>query len=146
MKHTIYCFLIALLIFGSCAKKENKSFQGTWQLVQMQMIEREKVTNYFSDRYKISQIKMWSGDHFMFVGKYQVDTNVVYRYGTGTYTIDGNIYVEDIDYHFDKSYEGRKNKIWLEVSHDTLLHIFPVDDTGRPMQARHYVERYIRLN
>lgn len=146
MKQTVFCLLISLLIFGSCTKKPNKDFQGTWKMVQMQMIEREKVTNYFSDRYKISQIKMWAGNHFMFVGKYQVDTSVIYRYGTGTYTLDGNIYVEDIDYHFDKSYEGRKNKIWLEVRNDTLLHIFPVDDTGKPMQARHYVERYVRLD
>ncbi|HOO99384.1 MAG TPA: hypothetical protein PLV06_07480 [Bacteroidales bacterium] len=146
MKKAGLTLLITLLIFGSCTTGKKDSFQGTWQMIQMQKVEREKVTNYFSQNYRISQIKMWSGNHFMFVGKYQVDTTVVYRYGTGTYTINGNIYVEDIDYHFDKSYEGRKNKIWLEVRNDTLLHIFPVDDTGRPIQARHYIERYIRMN
>ena len=115
-------------------------------MVQMQMVERGKVTNYFSDRYNVSQIKMWSGNHFSFVGKYRVDTTTTYRFGVGTYTIDGNLYVEDILYHFDAAYEGQKNKIWLEVRNDTLLHIFPVDDIGKPNQARHYIEKYIRLD
>ncbi len=124
---------------------EKKSFQGAWQMVQMQRIDGAKVTNYFSDRYNVSQIKIWSGGHFIFVGKYEVDTTVSYRYGVGTYNLQGNIYEEDILYHFDKAYEGRKNKIWLEIRNDTLLHIFPVDNSGKPDQRTHWIEKYVRL-
>jgi len=133
-------------MISACNKKPGNYPEGTWQMIQMQMNERGKITNYFSDRYKVSQIKMWAGNHFMFVGKYQVDTTSSYRYGTGTFTLDGNIYEETIDYHFDQAYEGNKNKIWLEIRNDTLLHIFPVDNTGKPNQARHWIEKYIRLN
>lgn len=114
-------------------------------MFQMQMVEGNNVTNYFSDRYKVSQTKMWSENRFIFVGKYEVDTLTTYRYGVGTYTLNGNIYVEDILYHFDESYEGRKNQIWLEYRNDTLLHIFPVDDLGKPNPVRHWVEKYVRV-
>ena len=145
MKKVIFSGLVILLITGSCSNKDRNSFQGAWQMVQMQRVDGRKVTNYFSDRYNVSQIKMWSGNHFMFVGKYEVDTITSYRYGIGTYTINGNVYVEDILYHFDETYEGRKNKIWLEVRLDTLLHIFPVDDAGKPSQDTHWIEKYVRL-
>jgi hypothetical protein len=133
------------LILSACGKSPKNYPEGTWKMVQMQMIEKGKKTNYFSDRYKVSQIKMWSGKHFMFVGKYEVDTTSSYRYGVGTFTLDGNIYEETIMYHFDQAYEGNKNKIWLEIRNDTLIHIFPVDNSGKPDQNRHWCERYIRL-
>lgn len=145
MKQIIPAGVIIMLILTACNQKPNNYPEGTWKMIQMQMNERGKITNYFSEHYKVSQIKMWSGNHFMFVGKYEVDTAASYRYGVGTFTLDGNMYEETILYHFDKSYEGNRNKIWLEIKNDTLLHIFPVDDTGRPLQNRHWVERYIRL-
>ncbi|HUV00147.1 MAG TPA: hypothetical protein VMW32_04200 [Bacteroidales bacterium] len=140
-----YCGLILLLTIGGCGKKESKSFQGAWQMVQMQRIDGGKITNYFSDRYTVNQIKMWSEGHFIFVGKYRVDTITSYRYGVGTFTLNGNLYEEDILYHFDEAYEGRKNKIWLEIRNDTLLHLFPVDNSGKPDPKTHWIEKYIRL-
>jgi hypothetical protein len=145
MKKIVFFGLIIFLVIGGCGNKDRESFQGTWQMVQMQRDDRGKVTNYFSEHYTVNQIKMWSGNYFIFVGKYEVDTTTSYRYGVGTYTIDGNLYEEDILYHFDEAYEGQKNKIWLEVRNDTLLHIFPVDDTGQPSQTTHWIEKYIRL-
>lgn len=145
MKKVIVFGLIFWLMITACDKQENKYLQGAWKMVQMQMIDRGKVTNYFSDRYTVSQTKMWSENHFIFVGKYKVDTVINYRYGAGTYTLKGNLYTEDISYHFVESYEGQKNKIWVELRNDTLLHIFPVDDTGKPSQARHWIEKYVRL-
>jgi hypothetical protein len=146
MKTIVLLSLVITLMIGSCTDNERKSLQGTWQMVQMQRVDGTKVTNYFSERYKVSQIKMWSGNHFMFVGKYEVDTTLNYRYGVGTYTLNGNLYEEDILYHFSKSYEGHKNKIWLEIRNDTLFHAFPVDDTGKPTQTTHWIEKYVRLN
>lgn len=146
MKKIIFLSLIIALIIGSCADSTTKSLQGSWQMVQMQRMDGKKVTNYFSERYKISQIKMWSENHFMFVGKYEVDTTVVYRYGVGSFTLNGNIYVEDILYHFAKDYEGQKNKIRLEIRNDTLLHVFPVNDAGQPSQATYWIEKYVRLD
>ncbi len=114
-------------------------------MVQMQRIEKGKVTNYFSDRYSIYQIKMWSEKYFTFVGKYMVDTTVTYRFGTGTYTLKGNMYEEDIMYHFSEDYEGQKNKMLLKFRNDTLIHTFPVDDNGVPDQRSYYIEKYVKL-
>ena len=145
MKKLLILALIISLIIGSCAKKEGKFLHGAWQMVQLQRIDKGKVTNYFSSRYSIDQIKMWSDSYFSFVGKYTVDTIISYRYGTGTYTLNGNRYVESILYHFDNSYEGQTNKMILELRNDTLLHVFPVDENGIPNQNTYYREKYIRL-
>ncbi len=142
----ILCFgLIIWLIASACSRQKNDPLLGAWKMIQMQQVEGKKITNYFSDRYNVSQTKMWSEGHFIFVGKYEVDTTVTYRYGTGTYTLNGNIYEETIKYHFVESYEGQKNKIWLEIRNDTLLHIFPINDLGQPNQTRHWIEKYVRL-
>jgi hypothetical protein len=145
MKKVIFLCLILSFTIGSCSKQENKFLLGAWQMVQMQRIDKGKVTNYFSDRYSIYQIKMWSEKHFTFVGKYKVDTTITYRFGTGTYVLDGNRYEEDILYHFDASYEGQRNKMLLEFRNDTLRHIFPVDDKGQPDERTYYIEKYVRL-
>jgi len=145
MKKVVFLALIIWLVIAACGKQGTGIPQGTWKMVQMQMIEGGRVTNYFSDRYTVSQIKMWSDNHFMFVGKYKVDTVTTYRYGVGTFTLNGNLYEENILYHFNESYEGQKNKIWLQIRNDTLLHIFPVNDNGQPNQTRHWVEKYVRL-
>jgi len=146
MKKVLLMGVVIALIISACGKKPGNNPEGTWKMVQMQMNEKGKITNYFSQRYKVSQIKMWSGNHFSFVGKYEVDTTSSYRFGVGTFTLDGNIYEETILYHFDKAYEGNKNKIWLEIRNDTLLHVFPVDNAGKPNPTRHWIEKYIRLN
>jgi hypothetical protein len=145
MKKNIITGLIIFLIFSSCGKQENKFLQGTWVMVQMQRIEGRKVTNYFSDRYSIDQIKMWSGRHFSFVGRYRVDTTTSYRFGTGTFRLEGNRYEEDILYHFDPAYEGITNKMLLDFSNDTLRHVFPVDENGNPDERSYYIEKYVRL-
>jgi len=144
MKRLIPFSLIILLAAVSCTRQGNLSPLGGGQMIQMQLVDNGKVTNYFSDRYVVNQTKIWDDNHFVFVGKYQVDTATTYRYGVGTWTLKGNIYEENIKYHFDKAYEGTKNKIWLEIKKDTLLHIFPVNDAGVP-NKKHWVERYVRL-
>lgn len=146
MKKIILSGLVIPLIISACGKKTDNYPEGTWKMIQMQMIDRGKITNYFSDRYKVNQIKMWTGNHFSFVGKYEVDTTSSYRFGVGTFTLDGNIYEETILYHFNQAYEGNKNKIWLEIRNDTLLHIFPVDNTGKPDPNKHWIEKYVRLD
>jgi hypothetical protein len=145
MKKVIFLGLIIWLIIAACGKQNTRFLQGAWQMVQMQRIDAGKVTNYFSAHYSVSQTKMWSENRFIFVGKYVVDTTITYRYGVGTYTLNGNLYTEDILYHFVKSYEGMTNRIWLELRGDTLLHIFPVDERGKPDPARHWVEKYVRI-
>jgi hypothetical protein len=131
MKNLIPLSLIILLAV-SCNRQHVHDPKGGWQMIQMQMVDNGKVTNYFSDRYIVNQTKIWD------------DTATTYRYGVGTWTLNGNIYEETIRYHFDKSYEGTKNKIWLEFRQDTMLHIFPVNDAGVP-NNKHWVEKYVRL-
>jgi hypothetical protein len=145
MKRLLLLGLITGLILSACSRLSNKDLQGAWKMVQMQRVDAGKITNYFSEHYKVNQTKMWSENTFMFVGKYEVDTATYYRFGVGTYTLNGNIYTEDIKYHFVESYEGQKNRIWLELRNDTLVHIFPVDENGVPGKPQHWIEKYVRV-
>jgi len=145
MKKVFFLTLFIWMTATACNKQEINVPKGAWKMVRMEMVEGKKVTDYFSDRYRISQTKIWSGNNFIFVGKYQVDTLTSYRYGVGTWTLNGNMYEENIQYHFDPAYEGKKNMIWLEIKNDTLLHIFPVNDLGEANKPRHYVEKYVRV-
>lgn len=145
MKKVIFLGMIISFVFSGCASKETKYPEGAWQMVQMQRIDNGRTTNYFSERYYIYQIKMWSDNYFSFIGKYMVDTVLSDRYGTGTYSLDGNRYQEDILYHFNKPSEGQKVKMLLELNNDTLCQIFPVDENDKPIASRYYIEKYVRL-
>ncbi|MCE5346209.1 MAG: hypothetical protein LLG13_07985 [Bacteroidales bacterium] len=145
MKRVILLGIFIALVTASCAKKENNNPKGAWQMVAMQRIDNGKATNYFSDRYHIYQIKMWSDKYFSFIGTYKVDTVIVDRYGAGTYSLEGNRYQEDVMYHFDKAYKGQKVNMLLEIRNDTLCQIFPIDESGNPIKKQYYIEKYMRL-
>jgi len=145
MKKAIFFILIISLIIISCAKQKGEFLLDGWKMVKMERIDEGKVTNYLSDRYTIDFYKMWSETQFMFVGKYKVDTTITYRYGTGTYTLEGTRYEENILYHYDKSYEGAKIKMLLEYKNDTLFQIWPVNENGQPNEISYYIEKYVRL-
>jgi hypothetical protein len=146
MKKYFFSGLLICFLVAGCAKISRNDLLGAWKMVQMQRVDAGRLTNYFSENYTVNQTKMWSESTFMFVGKYEIDTATSYRFGVGTYTLNGNIYVEDIKYHFEESYEGNTNRIWLDIRKDTLWHIFPVDERGNPDQTRHWIEKYVRVH
>lgn len=66
------------------------------------------------------------------------------NYGGGTYTINGNQYVETIKYHFTKDYVGKILKMSLELQNDTLIQNYHlVDSAGRQIENKSSIEKYI---
>jgi hypothetical protein len=60
-----------------------------------------------------SNIKMWSRNHFLFVGQFRSDASISPNYGWVTYKLDGNRYEEIALYHVRPWYVGDTVKILL---------------------------------
>jgi hypothetical protein len=87
---------------------------------------------------------MFSKDYFTFVGHLALDTMTQENYGGGTYTLDGEKYVEDVIYHSGKSYIGTKVRILMEIRHDTLIQRWPVDENWK-LAEKYSTEKYVRV-
>ena len=153
MKKVIYILALFILSFSitfiiaSCNQQQVKPNEGAWNLVDWQVIAGDTVAEKFED-FTGSQIKMWSGDHFIFVGRYKKINDTTYSdtYGGGTYTLDGNHYVETVLYHDAHEWINSKPKMLLEVKGDSLIQTFPVDTNWQINKSNYVVvEKYIRL-
>jgi len=93
-----------------------------------------------------SDIKMWTENHFLTVGRFQMDTTFIDNGVGGTYTLDGNQYEETILYMPGQNGTGQKIKMLLELRNDTLIQTWPVDENGQIDKTNYSVEKYIRLD
>jgi hypothetical protein len=135
------------LIIGSCTQQKSSQIEGTWQFVSAKGMAGDTVKIQFpSTALTGSDIKMWSKNHFVFVGRFKRDTTFSNNYGGGTYKLDGNRYEESILYHTNTSAVGNKVKMLLEIRNDTLIQTYPVDDNGQIKKSGYYVEKYIKLD
>jgi hypothetical protein len=50
---------------------------------------------------------------------------------SGSYTLDGNKYEEQVLWHYNPAYVGNKLKMLMELKNDTLIQTFPVDENGK---------------
>jgi len=121
MKKVFFFGLIISLMILSCAKQESKFPQGTWEKVQTLRVVDGNAEVRFPVTYTGFQIKMWTETNWMFIQRYYRDTITTIDYGTGTYTLDGNQYEEDILYLGNEIYDGTINKnMTMELKNDTL--------------------------
>ncbi len=127
MKLTALLFLAALL--ASCnGQKEfktetNQSIVGTWQLISVKTISGYDTTlTYYNDGVK--GIKMMNESHFSFFqhdlnqGK---DSTALYISGGGSYSYDGQTYIENLEYCNFRGYDNQSFSFKLEVNTDTLI-------------------------
>jgi hypothetical protein len=143
--NVIFLFLFAMFLAG-CSEKEESPLEGTWQMVYLQSISADTLVYEFPGNMTGSQIKMWSDEHFVFVGRYTMDTLTQDSYGGGTYTLEGNMYEENIIYHAGEDYVGQTIKMLVEISNDSLTQTYPVDDEGKVDESNCSVEKYVRLD
>jgi hypothetical protein len=89
---------------------------------------------------------MWSKDHFIFTGRFRLDTTTQDNYGGGTYTMKDSIYKENIIYHMEPDYIGQEMRIGLEIRNDTLIHTYPLAEIGEIDESNYFIEKYVRLD
>jgi hypothetical protein len=146
MKASIFLFSLVLFIIGSCAQPEKAAIEGSWQLVYGKWMQGDSLMGEFPGKFTVSDIKMWSKGHVLFVGWFKSDTTVMDSYGGGTYKLDGNQYEETLQFHVWKSAVGNTVKMLVEIKNDTLIQTWPVGDNGQIDKNNFSQEKYIRLD
>jgi hypothetical protein len=145
MKTILLCCLMITLGFCSCSQKKSLNIEGAWKLVQLQSVKGNFAVIDFPGKNDMDIIKIWSGNHFMSVGRVKTDTTVWDLYGSGTYKLEGNRYEENVKVLFYKEWEGKTIKMLLEMKNDTLIQTYPVDDNGRMEKNGSAIEKYVRI-
>jgi hypothetical protein len=140
MKKLIFLGLIIFVTLGSYAQGKKYPLEGTWKLVAFD----KNADTTLQVMIKNGQIKTFSKKYFTFVGHFQDDTSTYESYGAGTYTLNGDRYVETIIYHNIKTLIGTKFKAFDIIRNDTLFHSKPVDDNWK-LEKGYDTEKYVRL-
>ena len=144
MKTTLFLFLFIPLFFVSCNQQKSAQHEGAWKLVYSKSISADTVDYLFPGKMTGSDMKIWTKNHFIFVGKLKLDTTVTDSYGGGTYKLEGNRYEENILYHCFPNFVGNKVNMLLEVKNDTLFQTWPVKEDGTIDKSNYIIEKYIR--
>ena len=140
----LFCLVIAISICA-CNQKKSLSIDGAWKMVYFSTINGDKTVIDFPGKTKMDIIKIWSGNRFMSVGQSKVDTTLSDSYGSGTYTLAGNKYEEDVKILMYKPWEGKKIKMLLDLKNDTLIQTYPVDDNGKMDKDWAWIEKYVSI-
>jgi len=140
-KLTLILVVFCLMAFEPPVKK----LQGAWKLVSYKGVNAGVVTHTVNSEKDGEQLKIWSKNHFLFVGKFYYNEEWMNNFGSGTYTLDGNHYTEEIMVHAGGSdYEGTTAKLLIYFSGDTLIQINPVKDDWTYDKNNYRMEKYVR--
>ena len=143
----IFGLMISFLIF-SCSpnEKQHRKIDGAWSLVYYKTVAKDTVVGRYVGKDVIgSQVKVWSQNHFVFVGRFKVGTKEMDNYGGGTYTLQGSQYIETILYHKNHQWVGTQPKMLIEIKKDTLYQTWPVNDMWQIDKSNYTIEKYVRL-
>lgn len=133
------------LLLGS-TPQQGSSIEGAWKLVHATVVRNGALAGEFPESWSGNDMKMWSHGHFTFVGRMKSDTTYTDYYGGGKYTLQGNRYQEEIEFHMVPGLIGTTAKMLLEVRSDTLIQTWPVKDDGQIDKDNFYEEKYVRLD
>jgi hypothetical protein len=139
------CYVLIIFSICACSQKKTLPIEGAWKLVQYQTINGDTVINEFPGKSVKDVIKIWSGNHFMGVGRTRIDTTVSDMYASGTYKLEGIMYEEYVNILMYKPWEGKTIKMTLELKNDTLIQTYPVDDKGKMDKEWAWIEKYVRI-
>jgi hypothetical protein len=146
MKASILFYSMISVIILGCAPQKSSPVQGAWKLVYATWVRGDTLIGEFPGKWTGSDIKMWSKDYFVFVGRYKSDTTFTDSYGGGRYKLEGNRYEENIQFHTWTSAVGSTVKMLLEIRNDTLIQTWPLRDNGQIDKSNFRQEKYIRLD
>lgn len=142
--------LLLLLLLSSFfiqqSQSQDFSIVGTWKQVNFKVIKNGQMVSNVSHIGNGEQLKSWSKESFLFVGKAINNNTVNYTYGNGDYSLQGNHYTENIKVHVTPSYEGLSLKFHMDLKADTLTQIFPVKDDWSYDRKNCWIEKFVRVD
>lgn len=143
-KITITSAMLLLILIG-CNQEPVNPVVGAWNLVYAKQVENDSVIATFPADYQGSQVKMWCNNYWMFVGEYSQDTVKSENYGGGSYSLEGIVYKETIKYHVTEDYIGETLRMRIVVANDTLIQVWPANETGEVDKSNYHSEKYVRV-
>lgn len=151
--HNIVMILGVMMTLASCGKKEKteetistpiegeKGIIGTWKLVYGEIRTEDSLE--VKDLSNTEFVKILNEDHFAFFNQVK-DTADGFYGGGGSYVLDGDTYVEQLDYVGVKEIRGHEFTFNVEIKGDTLIQS-GIEDVPEAGIKRHIVEKYIRI-
>jgi hypothetical protein len=138
--------IVFVLVVACSQEPKTPHHHGAWKMVQTQRIQGDSVQIRYPVTWQGEQIKMWSENYWMLVGKATSTTPETDIYGGGTYKLEGKEYTEYIEYLTSNQYVGKVNDgLTLYVKDDTLFQTYhPVDTLGNLRKDITYLEKYVR--
>jgi hypothetical protein len=143
MKRVIFLSMVIVLIIGGCTQQEVKSpLGGVWQVVSWERMRGDTLVATLGKEFTGSEMKIWSGNHFAFVGQYKSDTIVINNYGGGTFKLEGNRYEEYFLFPNQSTV-----KLLLEIKNDTVIQTWPIDENGQIIKTTglNNVQKLVRM-
>lgn len=116
-----------------------KKIQGTWRMISYKVVD-DGAARYLQGE----QLKTWTKNHVLFVGKFHVNGEDRYNYGSATYSISGTHYTENFIHMVSGANEGKAVKVLLEIKGDTLYQTFPIKDDWTYDKNNYRQEKYVR--
>ena len=138
--------LFLFFLFVNQSQSQDFSIVGTWKQVSFKVISNGVTVSKMSNSGNGEQLKSWSKESFLFVGKVTEDNKVSYSFGNGNYSLHGNHYTENIKVHVSPSYEGKSLNFLMELKGDTLIQIFSVKNDWSYDKKNCWIEKFIKVD
>ena len=132
---TLILVVFCLVAFQPPVKK----LEGTWKMVSFKSVNNGSISYYQGE-----QLKTWTKNHVLFVGKFHFNGEERYNYGSATYSIDGTHYTENFFHMVSGANEGKAVKVLLEIKGDTLYQTFPINEDWTYDKNNYRLEKYVR--
>ena len=145
MKKTLFLSILVMLLIAGCSQEPANPVVGAWDLIYAKQVVNDSTTSTFPGDYQGSQVKMWCNNYWMFVGEYTQDTITDNNFGGGSYTLDGLVYKETIKYHSTADYVGQTLRMRIVVENDTLIQVWPANETGEIDKSNYTSEKYVKV-
>lgn len=145
MKKIAILSSLLLIMLAACKQEPVNPVVGAWDLIYARQVVNDSVVATFPDDYQGSQVKMWCNNYWMFTGEFSQDTVKTDGFGGGSYTLEGIVYKETIKYHSSKDYVGETIRMRIVVANDTLIQVWPANETGEVDKSNYTSEKYVRV-
>lgn len=150
MKHIVYLLLTSIFLIACTESKpgsdetstsEKNPIEGSWKLVYADITENDSVQ--VKDLNNNDFIKIINETHFAFFNQDR-GTNENYVAGAGTYTFNGEDYIETLDFIPAVAYRSHVFPFKVEIKGDTLIQ-HGHEKIEEADLDRYILEKYIRI-
>ena len=137
--------LPALVFVLFSFNSEKTKLNGTFKIISEEVVRNGKSTFHIKND-KNNGLKTWSDKYFMFVSSSITGSQISNTFGGGTYELSGNNYTENIEYHVSPYFRGNSLKLNLEIKGDTVIQIYPCDDSFYYDRNNCIIHKYVRVD